>query len=190
VGADLDVTEQEAVQAHLEGCGTCRTFAEAAREARAVFQTLDPGDPPAGLDLWPALRGQLVEEGLLVGSEASERPLERTPVLSMSRWRRLAVGSLAAAAALFVTVQVAHRMNGGPERSELPGLADVNHSNGTAPTMVAFTMDDTPVFVDPGSELRLATDEDARMMEDAVDVIDAMPDLRRSTGNVLTGDGR
>ena len=154
-----------------------------------MFQVLDPGDPPASLDLWPALRGQLAEEGLFAGSGSSVRQLELTHAPSMSRWRRLAVGSLAAAAALLVTVQVADQ-TGGSGVAELPGLAEVNHSNGTAPTVVALQPDVRPEFVDPGSELRLATDDDPRMTEDAVDVIDAMPELRRSTGHVLTGDGR
>lgn len=67
VGGELETDAARTVESHLARCGACRAAHERASRARAALGTLRAELAPAP-DLWPGLRGTLVDEGLLAGS--------------------------------------------------------------------------------------------------------------------------
>lgn len=128
VGGDLDPSELEAVGGHLGGCPSCAALHERARAARGVLvehlRTTASGTAPS---LWEGVRaglhGSLEEEGGRMGSA--------TPALSTAGasglpsrigrptpLRRVAVGGLAAAAAVVLTLGLTRLMTPAP----LPAL--------------------------------------------------------------------
>jgi hypothetical protein len=66
VGEDLETPVAERVKTHLEGCSACAGRLEALEDARGALLTLSAASGQnEDVDLWPGIRGQLAEEGLL-----------------------------------------------------------------------------------------------------------------------------
>lgn len=110
VGRDLEGSELEFCEAHLEDCADCRAELESAEAARTALLSLRD-EPLPKVDLWAGVRARL---------EADERSTELTP--AAPRLRKLTGGRVAAfaAAACLLVVAGWQLFGGEPPRDEAP----------------------------------------------------------------------
>jgi anti-sigma factor RsiW len=145
-GGDLHPDREAALDRHLSTCADCRAHAVRANSAREALLGGFARERAGGVDLWPALRGALVEQGAIrpgVGPVSVNRTRESVsrpstpPVRRIDpRWRWLSIGA-AAAAALLAGLWI-QRSVSEPSRAQL------------VPEMVAQDPSvHEPLFVDP-----------------------------------------
>ncbi len=109
-GGDLHPDREADLDRHLSTCADCRAHAVRASSAREALLGGFERERAGGVDLWPALRGALVEHGALrtdtgpVSGNSARESLSRPsapPVRRIDpRWRWLLIHTAAAAALL------------------------------------------------------------------------------------------
>ncbi len=171
VGGDLEAPLAEVVALHLEGCRTCAVRLEALENAREELLSLARA-PQRGVevDLWPAVRAQLAEEGVLDPLGAGR---QRAPIL------RLAAPFVGAAAAAVLALLVWQPF--APAPASVDGLGGSEGATGGGLTVLEST--ETPHVVPVASRLHLADPDLERLRaESRVFPADGLPvGLRRNT---------
>jgi hypothetical protein len=99
VGGDLEAPLDALVAAHVAACGGCAGRLESLRASRSALLALTELERrPSDFDLWPAVRGRLLAEGLCGGAPEAPAPGPRARRFAIRRfWARALAGAAAAA---------------------------------------------------------------------------------------------
>jgi len=106
----LPAPEAEAIRDHLDACGPCRETLLAMKAASASLSTWNDAEPPA--DCFEKIRAKIAaipDEALATRAPRRAIPMmPRFSEIDVAKCRRVATGSLAAAAAVLGAIVVTH----------------------------------------------------------------------------------
>ncbi len=132
----LPAPQAEAIRDHLDLCGECRDTALALKAASASLATWDDVEPPA--DCFDRILAEIDA----LPAEALERPTPRRPLpfvprlhdFDANRFRRVATGGLAAAAAVLAALVVTRQETRSTRRTREPVPSGIQFDTASWPS--------------------------------------------------------